>query len=88
MHGYALASMAVPPEQGWCSLGVASSRVSMAEPFARENSRFSHRTHTHVMAAGLAVRAEWAKLSQGRRGLSLTAIIAIVSRRHAIFPPS
>ena len=86
MHGYAIVSMADPAGQEWCSLEAALRHVSTVESFSRANSKVAGALHHRVMEAEAAVRSEWAKLGQAQPGISLTAIIDVVSQRHAIWP--
>ena len=86
MRRYSVSSMGEDAGNEWASYEASISSISVVWNVFRPNSEISHRTHAQVMEADAAVRTEWAKLSQNRPELNLTAIIEIVARRHSIFP--
>ena len=86
MRGYAIISMEDAAGNEWCSLEAALQHVSTVESFSRANSKVAGTLHYRIMEAEAAVRSEWTKLGQTQLGISLTAIIDVVSQRHAIWP--
>ena len=86
MHGYALASMLDPVGQEWCGLEAALSHISTVENLSRMNSKTGGNMHPRIVEAEGAVRSEWTKLGQAQPQISLSAIIDVISQRHAIWP--
>ena len=86
MRGCAIVSMADAPGEGRCNLEAALQHVSAVESLSRANSKSAGALHYRIMEAEAAVRSEWTKLGQAQPGGSLTAIIDVVSQRHAIWP--
>ena len=86
MHGYAIVSMADERGSEWCNLEAALAHVSTVENLSRANSKSSGNMHSRIVEAEAAVRSEWQKLGQAQPRISLTAIIDVISQRHAIWP--
>ena len=66
--------------------GGGSPHVSTVENLSRANSKAAGPMHGRIVEAEAVVRSEWTKLGQAQPGISLTAIIDVISQRHAIWP--
>ena len=86
MNGYALESMSDPKGLEWCSLEAEHHHVSTVANLSRSNSKSAGPTHGRIVAADGAVRSERTRLGKAQTRISPTAIIDVISQRHAIWP--
>ena len=86
MYGYAIVSMADQKGSEWRSLEADLHHVSAVENLSRAKSRPDGPMRGRIDEAEEAARSEWAKLGQAQPCISLTAIIDVISHRHAIWP--
>ena len=57
------------PGPEWVSLEADLSHIATVANFSRPNLRVSHRLHSQVMEAELALRTEWMRLARARTDL-------------------
>ena len=81
-YTYALVSAGDPPESEWCSLDWALAHLTVAESFARMDSKAGAACRAHLVEAEATVRHEWHRLTRADNAASLNDAIELPGKSH------